>query len=64
VTEPYELEVSGPAVRAIREELPEAAAAAIIEFLTGGLRETPVASATHSTTNYRASGAPNAEHSV
>jgi mRNA interferase RelE/StbE len=41
VTEPYELEVAGPAVRAIREELPEAVAAAVIEFLTGGLRENP-----------------------
>ena len=41
MTAPYDLELSGPAVRAIREELPEAVAAAIIEFLTGGLRENP-----------------------
>jgi mRNA interferase RelE/StbE len=40
VTEPYDVELSGPAVRAIREELPEALATAIIEFHTRGLRET------------------------
>jgi mRNA-degrading endonuclease RelE of RelBE toxin-antitoxin system len=39
VSEPaaYELVVTPPAARAIREELPEAVAAAVIEFLTGAL---------------------------
>jgi mRNA-degrading endonuclease RelE of RelBE toxin-antitoxin system len=41
VTEPYELDLAGPAVRAIREQLPASVAAAIVEFLTGGLRENP-----------------------
>lgn len=35
--DPYELVVTPPAVRAIRTRLPEAVAAAVIEFLTGPL---------------------------
>lgn len=38
---PCELDVSGPAVRAIRDTLPEAVACAVIEFLTGSLVENP-----------------------
>jgi mRNA interferase RelE/StbE len=37
----YELAVAPPAVRAIAEELPEAVAAAVIEFLTGTLLREP-----------------------
>lgn len=37
----YGLVVAGPAVRAIAEELPEAVAAAVIEFSTGALVENP-----------------------
>lgn len=37
----YGLVVAGPAARAIAEELPEAVAAAVIEFLTGALVENP-----------------------
>lgn len=36
-TEPYELVLTPPAVRAIRSRLPEPVAAAVIEFLTGAL---------------------------
>jgi len=42
VTDPgYELVVTPPAVRAIQEQLPEAVAAAVIEFLTGPLTQNP-----------------------
>jgi mRNA-degrading endonuclease RelE of RelBE toxin-antitoxin system len=37
----WELVVAGPAARAIAEELPEAVAAAVIEFVTGALVENP-----------------------
>jgi mRNA interferase RelE/StbE len=37
----YELVVAGPAVRAITERLPEAVAAAVIDFITGPLLENP-----------------------
>ena len=35
--EPYELVVARPAARAIAEDLPEAVAAAVIDFITGPL---------------------------
>ena len=38
---PYELVLTPPAVRAIRSGLPEAIAAAVIEFLTGALVDNP-----------------------
>jgi len=37
----YELVMTPPAVRAIRSGLPEAVAAAVIEFLTGALVDNP-----------------------
>ena len=37
----YELVLTPPAVRAIRSGLPQAVAAAVIEFLTGALVENP-----------------------
>ena len=37
MSEPYELVVARPAARAIAEELPEAVAAAVIDFITGPL---------------------------
>ena len=37
----YELVLTPPAIRAIRSGLPEAIAAAVIEFLTGALVEDP-----------------------
>ena len=37
----YELVLTPPAVRAIRDGLPEAVAAAVIEFLTGTLIDEP-----------------------
>lgn len=37
----YELVVTAPAVRAIREKLPEAVAFAVIDFITGPLLENP-----------------------
>jgi mRNA interferase RelE/StbE len=37
----YEIVVTGPAARAIRETLPEAVAFAVIEFITGPLLENP-----------------------
>lgn len=37
----YALVVAGPAARAIAEDLPEAVAAALIEFVTGALVENP-----------------------
>ena len=39
--EPYELIVARPAARAIAEELPEAVAAAVIDFITGALIREP-----------------------
>jgi len=41
VEEPYELILTPPAVRALQTKLPEPAAAAVIEFLTGSLIENP-----------------------
>jgi mRNA-degrading endonuclease RelE of RelBE toxin-antitoxin system len=42
VTDPtYEIDVTAPAARAIRETLPEAIAFAVIDFITGPLREKP-----------------------
>ena len=41
MTEPYELVVARPAARAIAEELPEAVAAAVIDFITGALISEP-----------------------
>jgi mRNA interferase RelE/StbE len=37
----HELVLTPPAIRAIRSQLPEAVAAAVIEFLTGALVENP-----------------------
>ncbi len=39
--EDYELVVPGPVARAIAEQLPEAVAIAVIEFLTGPARTAP-----------------------
>jgi mRNA-degrading endonuclease RelE of RelBE toxin-antitoxin system len=39
--EPYELVLARPAARAIADELPEAIAAAVIDFVTGPLIENP-----------------------
>lgn len=41
MTEPYNLVVARPAARSIAEQLPEAVAAAVIEFITGDLIENP-----------------------
>jgi mRNA interferase RelE/StbE len=41
VTDRYELVVARPTARALAEELPEAVALAIIEFITGPLLEAP-----------------------
>lgn len=41
MSEPYTLEVSSSAVRALAEALPEAAAAAAHEFITGPLLQDP-----------------------
>ncbi len=38
---PFELVLSGPAARAIAEELPEAIATAVVDFVTGPLVENP-----------------------
>lgn len=38
---PYELVLTAPAVRAIRSQLPERVAAAVVEFLTGALVNNP-----------------------
>jgi mRNA-degrading endonuclease RelE of RelBE toxin-antitoxin system len=38
---PYEIVVTAPAARAIRETLPETVAFAVIDFITGPLRENP-----------------------
>ena len=40
-SEPYELVLTPPAVRAIQRHLPETVAAAVIEFLTGALVDNP-----------------------
>lgn len=37
----YRVELLGPARRAVAERLPEAVAAAVVEFCTGGLAERP-----------------------
>ncbi len=37
----YELVLTPPAARAVRNELPESVAAAVIEFLTGALVDNP-----------------------
>lgn len=37
----YELVVTAPAARAIREKLPEAVAFAVIDFITGALLDNP-----------------------
>lgn len=39
--QPYELQVSATAARTIQLKLPEAVAAAVIEFITGSLLENP-----------------------
>jgi len=41
VTEPYELVLTPPAVRAVQSRLPEAVAAAVIELVTGALLDHP-----------------------
>lgn len=41
MTERFELVVARPAARALAEELPEAVAAAVIEFITGRLLDDP-----------------------
>lgn len=40
-TERYDLEVAGPAARAIADQLPEAVAAAVIDLITGALLDNP-----------------------
>ena len=39
--DPYELVLAPPAIRALQSGLPEAVAAAVIEFLTGTLLDNP-----------------------
>lgn len=41
MTDPYELVLTPPAVRAVQSLLPEAVAAAVIEFVTGALLDNP-----------------------
>lgn len=41
MTDPYELVLTPPAVRAVQSRLPEAIATAVIEFLTGALLHNP-----------------------
>jgi mRNA-degrading endonuclease RelE of RelBE toxin-antitoxin system len=41
VPDRYQLQVAGPAARAIAQRLPEAAAAAVVEFMTGPLLDAP-----------------------
>lgn len=41
MTEPYDLQVSASAARTIQHKLPEAVAAAVIEFITGSLLANP-----------------------
>ena len=38
---PYEIVIAAPAARAIREELPDPVAFAVIDFVTGPLRDNP-----------------------
>lgn len=38
---PYRLQIAIPAARALAEELPEAVAAAVVEFITGDLLREP-----------------------
>ncbi|MEX1005136.1 MAG: type II toxin-antitoxin system RelE/ParE family toxin [Acidimicrobiia bacterium] len=38
---PYEIVITAPAARAIREVLPEAVAFAVIDFMTGPLSDSP-----------------------
>ena len=38
---PYRLQIARPAARAIADELPEAVAAAVVEFITGDLLREP-----------------------
>lgn len=47
MTEPYELVFTPPAVRAVQSRLPEAVAAAVIEFVTGALLDNPHRVGTH-----------------
>lgn len=47
MTEPYELILTPPAVRALQSRLPEAVAAAVIEFVTGALLDNPRRVGTH-----------------
>jgi mRNA interferase RelE/StbE len=41
VTQPFELSLTPPAIRAIQKRLPESVAAAVVEFLTGALIDNP-----------------------
>lgn len=41
IDDPYRLTVAGPAARMIQRQLPEAVAAAVVEFVTGPLLENP-----------------------
>jgi mRNA-degrading endonuclease RelE of RelBE toxin-antitoxin system len=41
VRERYRLQVAGPAARAIAKRLPESAASAVVEFMTGPLLDNP-----------------------
>ena len=41
MTDPYELVLTPPAVRAVQSRLPKAVAAAVIEFVTGALLDNP-----------------------
>jgi len=41
VTSAYQLRVAGPAARSIADRLPEAVAAAVVEFITGPLLANP-----------------------
>ena len=41
MTDPYELTLTPPAVRAIQTKLPEQVATAVVEFLTGPLVDNP-----------------------
>lgn len=41
MTDPYELVLTPPAVRAVQSRLPEAVAAAVIGFVTGALLDNP-----------------------
>jgi mRNA interferase RelE/StbE len=41
VTQPFELILTPPAIRAIQKRLPESVAAAVVAFLTGALIDNP-----------------------